>query len=160
MWTSPPSSRRLSSGEVTGLVTRLWWHFTKSNNQLITRYGDPERGKTLLETILSNFPRRTDWSIPGTPRPPGYRRIATLDLQARKMKFLFKKWLVSQGWRLAGYHHIPSAGFRVRARDGGRGGRGALVYFHLRSKSLCNKSVSSTLQTETNAWFDNLSKAN
>ena len=23
------------------------------------------------------------------------RRIATLDLQARKMKFLFKKWLVS-----------------------------------------------------------------
>ena len=28
-----------------------------------------------------------------TPDP--VRRIATLDLQARKMKFLFKKWLVS-----------------------------------------------------------------
>ena len=28
------------------------------------RYGDPERGKTLFETILSNFPRRTDlWSV-------------------------------------------------------------------------------------------------
>ena len=29
-----------------------------------SRYGDPERGKTLFETILSNFPRRTDlWSV-------------------------------------------------------------------------------------------------
>ena len=83
-----------------------------------------------------------------------YRRIATLDLQARKMKFLFKKWLVSRGWRLAGYHHVPSAGFRERAREGGRGGGGALIYLR---KSLCNKSVSSKLQTETNA---NLSEAN
>merc|ERR1712113_261679 len=32
--------------------------------QIEFRYGDPERGKTLFETILSNFPRRTDlWSV-------------------------------------------------------------------------------------------------
>ena len=32
--------------------------------KLSSRYGDPERGKTLFETILSNFPRRTDvWSV-------------------------------------------------------------------------------------------------
>ena len=31
---------------------------------ITSRYGDPERGKTLFETILSNFPRRTDlWSV-------------------------------------------------------------------------------------------------
>ena len=35
-----------------------------TNPYLYPRYGDPERGKTLFETILSNFPRRTDlWSV-------------------------------------------------------------------------------------------------
>jgi len=71
--------------------------------QIEFRYGDPERGKTLFETILSNFPRRTDlWSVyvdqlvktgDTDAARALYRRIATLDLQARKMKFLFKKWL-------------------------------------------------------------------
>merc|ERR1712183_579063 len=71
--------------------------------QIEFRYGDPERGKTMFETILSNYPRRTDlWSVyvdqlvktgDTDAARALYRRIATLDLQARKMKFLFKKWL-------------------------------------------------------------------
>jgi len=71
--------------------------------QIEFRYGDPERGKTLFETILSNFPRRTDlWSVyvdqlvkTGDIEAARtlYRRISTLNLQAKKMKFLFKKWL-------------------------------------------------------------------
>merc|ERR1719348_871359 len=71
--------------------------------QIEFKFGDPERGKTMFETILSNYPRRTDlWSVyadqlvkagDGEAARLLYRRIATLSLQARKMKALFKKWL-------------------------------------------------------------------
>merc|ERR1712025_43044 len=71
--------------------------------QIEFKFGDPERGKTMFETILSNYPRRTDlWSVYVDQLVKSgdidaaralYRRIATLSLQARKMKALFKKWL-------------------------------------------------------------------
>lgn len=71
--------------------------------QIEFRYGDPERGKTMFETILGNYPRRTDlWSVyvdqlvktgDNEAARALYRRISTLGLQAKRMKFLFKKWL-------------------------------------------------------------------
>jgi len=71
--------------------------------QIEFRYGDPERGKTMFETILANYPRRTDlWSVYSDQLVKTgdldaaralFKRMATLDLQAKRMKFLFKKWL-------------------------------------------------------------------
>jgi len=71
--------------------------------QIEFRYGEPERGKTMFETILSNYPRRTDlWSVYADQLVKTgdidaaralFKRMATLGLQAKKMKFLFKKWL-------------------------------------------------------------------
>lgn len=71
--------------------------------QIEFRYGDPERGKTMFETILGNYPRRTDlWSVyvdqlvktgDHDAARALYRRISTLGLQAKRMKFLLKKWL-------------------------------------------------------------------
>merc|ERR1712048_497487 len=60
-------------------------------------------GKTMFETILANYPKRTDlWSVYADQLTKTgdldsaralFRRMATLNLQAKKMKFLFKKWL-------------------------------------------------------------------
>ena len=71
--------------------------------QIEFRYGESERGKTMFETILANYPKRTDlWSVYADQlvkigdlesSRALFRRMATLDLQAKKMKFLFKKWL-------------------------------------------------------------------
>ena len=61
--------------------------------QIEFRYGDPERGKTMFETILGNYPKRTDlWSVYADQLVKTgdidaaralYRRIATLGLQVR-----------------------------------------------------------------------------
>ena len=71
--------------------------------QIEFRYGESERGKTMFETILANYPKRTDlWSVYADQLVKTgdldsaralFQRMATLDLQAKKMKFLFKKWL-------------------------------------------------------------------
>ena len=71
--------------------------------QIEFRYGECERGKTMFETILANYPKRTDlWSVYADQLTKTgdldsaralFRRMATLNLQAKKMKFLFKKWL-------------------------------------------------------------------
>ena len=57
----------------------------------------------MFETILANFPKRTDlWSVYADQlvkigdldsARALFKRMSTLDLQAKKMKFLFKKWL-------------------------------------------------------------------
>merc|ERR1719436_121214 len=70
--------------------------------QIEFRYGEAERGKTMFETILANYPKRTDlWSVYADQLVKTgeleagralFRRMSTLDLQAKKMKFLFKKW--------------------------------------------------------------------
>jgi len=71
--------------------------------QIEFRYGDAERGKTMYEKLVLNHPKRIDlWSsytdqlvrvgdISATRVL--YNRIATLGLQAKKMKPLFGKWL-------------------------------------------------------------------
>ena len=71
--------------------------------QIEFRYGEAERGKTMFETILANYPKRTDlWSVYADQLVKTgdleaaralFKRMSTLELQAKKMKFLFKKWL-------------------------------------------------------------------
>ena len=70
--------------------------------QIEFRYGEAERGKTMFETILANYPKRTDlWSVYADQLVKTgdldsaralFRRMSTLNLQAKKMKFLLKKW--------------------------------------------------------------------
>ncbi|KAL8952031.1 MAG: hypothetical protein Q9222_002018 [Ikaeria aurantiellina] len=64
--------------------------------------GDPERGRTMFEGLLSTFPRRLDlWNvymdleikIADKKRVRGlFERIVKLDVKPQKMKFWFKKW--------------------------------------------------------------------
>jgi len=65
--------------------------------------GNPERGRTMFEGILRNYPRRTDiWSVyidqeikqGDTQRIRAlFERATHLDLNAKSMKFLFKRYL-------------------------------------------------------------------
>merc|ERR1712098_736986 len=71
--------------------------------QIEFRYGDPERGKTMYEKLVTTHPKRIDlWSSYAdqltrigdvAAARALYQRIATLGLQAKKMKTLFGKWL-------------------------------------------------------------------
>ncbi|KAL8715383.1 MAG: hypothetical protein Q9220_000716 [cf. Caloplaca sp. 1 TL-2023] len=64
--------------------------------------GDPERGRTVFEGLLSTFPKRLDlWNVyldleiklADKKRVRGlFERVTKLDVKARKMKFWFKKW--------------------------------------------------------------------
>merc|ERR1711971_289995 len=54
--------------------------------QIEFRYGESERGKTMFETILANYPKRTDlWSVYAD------QLVKTGDLDSARV--LFKKWL-------------------------------------------------------------------
>merc|ERR1712228_1129194 len=102
-------NNKLSDGRFTlqrslqSLEKRDHLDITSKFAQIEFRYGEPERGKTMFETILANYPKRTDlWSVYADQLIKTgdldaaralFRRMATLDLQAKKMKFLFKKWL-------------------------------------------------------------------
>ncbi|KAJ1967529.1 rRNA biogenesis protein rrp5 [Dispira parvispora] len=67
------------------------------------KQGDAERGRTIFEGILSNYPKRLDlWSIyidmetktaNVTKVRSIFERSLTLKLSSKQMKFLFKKWL-------------------------------------------------------------------
>lgn len=69
--------------------------------------GDAERGRSIMEGVLRNFPRRTDlWSVyldqevklGDTARARAlFERAVSLSLPPRKMKPLFKKWLDFEG---------------------------------------------------------------
>ena len=67
------------------------------------RSGSAERGRTILEGVLSNYPKRVDlWSVYidqeirigdlGTIRRL-FERVIALDLSTKKMKFFFKRYL-------------------------------------------------------------------
>ena len=76
---------------------------TSKFGQLEFKLGEIERAKTIFETILGNYPRRTDlWSIyvdmlVKVSELEGARtileRMILLNLQPKKMKFFFKKYL-------------------------------------------------------------------
>jgi rRNA biogenesis protein RRP5 len=67
------------------------------------RYGDPDRGRNMFETLLSNFPKRTDiWlvyidKLLKSGNVEGARwvceRAVTLRLAPRKIRILFKKYI-------------------------------------------------------------------
>ncbi len=67
------------------------------------RMGEVERGKTVFETVLGNFPGRTDlWSVYADALVKAdeieaarsvFERMIALRLQPKKMKFFFKKYL-------------------------------------------------------------------
>ena len=82
------------------------------------RCGDAERGRSLFEGVLRNFPKRLDlWSVYldqeiGTGDAPRARalfeRATSLSLPPKKMKFLFKRYLDYERERgtAAGVAHV------------------------------------------------------
>ncbi|XP_072042808.1 LOW QUALITY PROTEIN: protein RRP5 homolog [Amphiura filiformis] len=72
-------------------------------SQMEFKFGEVERGKTMFENVLSNYPKRTDiWSvyldmmiksgdIEATRHV--FERVIHLTLSAKKMKFFFKRYL-------------------------------------------------------------------
>ena len=116
-----PSCPRMMKGSISSQHFQVWrsrerknivWNnsveFSKENGPLVGLCGS---GNHLMCNLIWH-PKFFSWSRLETQTPPelftgGFelsaphtiifdilRRIATLDLQARKMKFLFKKWLV------------------------------------------------------------------
>ncbi|CAO3690290.1 unnamed protein product [Rhizopus microsporus] len=71
--------------------------------QLEFKYGEAERGRTLLEGIVSNHPKRLDlWNVyldmeikVGDVEMARrlFERVASMKFSSKKMKFIFKKWL-------------------------------------------------------------------
>ncbi|KAI8821806.1 uncharacterized protein EV422DRAFT_495369 [Fimicolochytrium jonesii] len=71
--------------------------------QMEFKYGEPERGRTIFEGIMSNYPKRVDlWSVyldmeirngdvSITRRL--FERVIALKFSSKKMKFFFKKYL-------------------------------------------------------------------
>ncbi|KAI9219327.1 hypothetical protein BC828DRAFT_406796 [Blastocladiella britannica] len=67
------------------------------------KHGDAERGRTIFEGVLANYPKRVDlWSVYLDMEVKArnmdasrklFERIITLKFSAKKVKFFFKKWL-------------------------------------------------------------------
>ncbi|OWF35668.1 protein RRP5 homolog [Mizuhopecten yessoensis] len=73
------------------------------NAQLEFKYGDAERGRTMFESVLGNYPKRTDlWSVyldmvvklgDCQEARQLFERVIHLKQSAKKMKFFYKKYL-------------------------------------------------------------------
>ncbi|KTW29664.1 hypothetical protein T552_00873 [Pneumocystis carinii B80] len=72
--------------------------------QLEFKYGDPERGRTLFENLISNYPKFTDlWSVfldyeikygqQDNVRKL-FQRILSVKISSKKASFFFKKWII------------------------------------------------------------------
>ncbi|EMR10365.1 hypothetical protein PNEG_01617 [Pneumocystis murina B123] len=72
--------------------------------QLEFKYGDPERGRTLFENLISNYPKSTDlWSVfldyeikygeQNNVRKL-FQRILSVRISSKKASFFFKKWII------------------------------------------------------------------
>ncbi|KAF9954571.1 rRNA biogenesis protein rrp5 [Mortierella alpina] len=71
--------------------------------QLEFKYGEPERGRTIFEGVMSNYPKRIDlWSVYIDMEVRNgeqdavrrlFARVVSLKMSSKKMKFFFKKWL-------------------------------------------------------------------
>ncbi|KAJ3186618.1 hypothetical protein HDU85_007438 [Gaertneriomyces sp. JEL0708] len=71
--------------------------------QMEFKYGEPERGRTIFEGIMSNYPKRVDlWSIyldmeikcgDAAITRRLFERVIRLKFSSKKMKFFFKKYL-------------------------------------------------------------------
>jgi rRNA biogenesis protein RRP5 len=104
------------------------------------KVGDPERGRSIFEGVLANYPRRLDlWSVyldqeiskggdQGRVRSL-FERATHLALPPKKMKFLFKRYLEYEKMHGddAGVEHVKKAAmeFVERAMATNNGGGGA-----------------------------------
>ncbi|ESO96309.1 hypothetical protein LOTGIDRAFT_144090, partial [Lottia gigantea] len=71
--------------------------------QMEIKFGDGERGRTMYENLVTNYPKRLDlWSVyidmirilgdlDGTRKL--FERVLSLKMNAKRMKFIFKKYL-------------------------------------------------------------------
>ncbi|KAK3601363.1 hypothetical protein CHS0354_037678 [Potamilus streckersoni] len=97
------SARRLLQRAFKSLDPKQHVEVIAKVSQMEFKHGDPERGKTMFENILSNYPKRTDlWSVYiDMETKQGnienvrhlYERVISLKMSAKKMKFFFKKHL-------------------------------------------------------------------
>ncbi|KAL6748176.1 hypothetical protein V8C86DRAFT_1798631 [Haematococcus lacustris] len=83
------------------------------------RLGSPERGRSIMEGVLRNYPKRLDlWSVyldqevklgDAERTRAVFERATSMTVPARKMKFLFKRWLdweKSSGAGSAAVEHV------------------------------------------------------
>ncbi|KAI9482770.1 MAG: hypothetical protein EXX96DRAFT_647601 [Benjaminiella poitrasii] len=71
--------------------------------QLEFKHSEAERGRTILEGVMSNYPKRLDlWNVYLDMEIKAgdheltrrlFERVASMKFSSKKMKFLFKKWL-------------------------------------------------------------------
>ncbi|KAI9248279.1 hypothetical protein BDA99DRAFT_542639 [Phascolomyces articulosus] len=71
--------------------------------QMEFKHGEPERGRTIFEGLLSNHPKRIDlWSVFLDMEIKAgdqdmirrlFERVTAMKISSKKMKFFFKKWL-------------------------------------------------------------------
>ncbi|CAM0137852.1 rRNA biogenesis protein rrp5 [Umbelopsis sp. WA50703] len=71
--------------------------------QMEFKYGEAERGRTIFEGVMSNYPKRVDlWSIYLDMEIRNgeqdiirrlFQRVTSMKHSSKKMKFFFKKWL-------------------------------------------------------------------
>ena len=87
------------------------------------KYGETERGRTIFESILSNYPKHIDlWSVyldQEIQRGGGdvavvrrlFERVIALNLSSKKMKFFFKRYLdfEKKHGTEAGVQHVKDA---------------------------------------------------
>ncbi|KAI8835154.1 hypothetical protein BJ741DRAFT_534156 [Chytriomyces cf. hyalinus JEL632] len=96
-------SRKILERSMKSLAKRKHLKVVCKFAQMEFKHGEPERGRTLFEGIVSNHPKRLDmWSVyldmetragdvAHTRRL--FERAISLKLSSKKMKFLFKKYL-------------------------------------------------------------------
>jgi rRNA biogenesis protein RRP5 len=102
---SPSSARALLSRATQALPTHAHLDLTSKFAQLEFKChnGDPERGRTIFEGLLTTFPKRLDlWNVlldleikQGDKEQVRriFGRVLGLGLRAKKAKFFFKRWL-------------------------------------------------------------------
>ncbi|XP_028390902.1 protein RRP5 homolog isoform X2 [Dendronephthya gigantea] len=97
------SARNLLQRSLKSLEKRKHVETISRFAMLEFKHGEPERGKTLLDNILTSYPKRTDiWSmyvdvLAKNEDLTAARRLlekaSTFNLPSKKMKFIFKKYL-------------------------------------------------------------------
>lgn len=97
------SARKLLQRSLNSLEKRDHVDTISKFAQMEFKYGEAERGKTMFENILVNYPRRTDlWSVyidmvvkSGDLEGARllFERVINLQMAMKKMKFFFKKFL-------------------------------------------------------------------
>ncbi|WAR58673.1 hypothetical protein PtB15_10B11 [Puccinia triticina] len=100
----PTEASDLLSRSLKSLPKHKHLKTTNKFAQLEYKFGDPERGRTLFEGMLDNYPKRLDlWNVyvdleikAGTAAAnirSVFQRMLALKLKPKRMKPIFKKWL-------------------------------------------------------------------